>query len=198
MVFDGKRPPFREIDEPEPIVPYGRAKRDAETAVIEAGGLVVRTSLVYSLAPLDPKSGILIRGLESGGFDYVYFADEIRCPIHLEDLCGALFELGKGAAGDSGILHVVGLEAMIRYDLACRLAVAMGYDADRVPRGLLTESGLVRPKDLVLNASRVGRIIRTRLRGVEEVLSAIEPRTRIQDSLGTVFRTFDRRNGVKA
>jgi len=79
-VFDGEAAPYSESDIPEPVTPYGHAKRTAETDVLKARGIVVRTSLVYSIDPLDPRTAELLQGLETGNFQYPYFADEIRCP----------------------------------------------------------------------------------------------------------------------
>ena len=39
--------PYRETDSPMPVWEYGRAKREAELKVLDAGGTVVRNSLVY-------------------------------------------------------------------------------------------------------------------------------------------------------
>jgi len=66
----------------------------AETNVLDAMGVVVRTSLVYGLRPPDPRTNVLWKGLISGKFAYPYFKDEFRGPIHVADLCRALAEIG--------------------------------------------------------------------------------------------------------
>lgn len=71
-VFDGENGPYGEGDIPEPIWEYGRAKRKAELMVLDAGGTVVRNSLVYGFDPMDPRTESLKRGLESGHFEYPY------------------------------------------------------------------------------------------------------------------------------
>ena len=169
-VFDGESGPYGEEDVPTPIWEYGRVKRQAEVAVLTAGGTVVRNSLVYGFDPLDPRTEELKEGLESGNFEYPYFEDEIRCPIHVEDLCGALMELGEMGQDAPQILHVAGPEVVTRYDFAVRLARRMGYDPERVPKGRLSEAGTVRPRDLTLDTSLSQAILRARMRPLEEVL----------------------------
>ena len=62
LVFDGRRGWYRETDPTSPIEPYGRSKVVAEHAVLERGGMVARTSLIYGFAPLDPRTAGLVVG----------------------------------------------------------------------------------------------------------------------------------------
>lgn len=65
-VFDGESPPYSDDDPPWPITPYGRAKAAAEWQVLAAGPsdqVIVRTSLIIGLSPLDPHLGWILRGL---------------------------------------------------------------------------------------------------------------------------------------
>jgi dTDP-4-dehydrorhamnose reductase len=157
-VFDGESGPFSESDIPRPITPYGQAKRRAELDVLAAGGLVVRTALVYGLGPPDPITRVLLQGLQSGSFHYPYFEDEIRCPIWVDDLSQALAEcLWLPVAVK--ILHFAGPQPMSRYDLARKLAEKLGYDPDRVPRARLAESPLTRPRDLTLDTSLARQLL---------------------------------------
>jgi dTDP-4-dehydrorhamnose reductase len=161
VVFDGEKgAPYVEEDEPTPVTAYGRDKADAETAVREAhpGALVVRTSLMYG-------------GTERGRHermaanpDSVFFTDEIRSPVHVGDLAGALLEL---AGGDrAGLLHVAGADALSRYDFARLLAP----HPERVRSATIEGSGLARPRECVLSSALAASLLRTRLRGAREVL----------------------------
>jgi dTDP-4-dehydrorhamnose reductase len=168
-VFDGESGPYKESDIPSPVWPYGAAKRTAEIAVLSAGGTVVRTSLIYGFAPMDPRTAELRRGLESGVFEHVYFQDEIRCPVHVDDLCEALVELSR-LENLPDILHVTGPEPMSRYAFAARLARWMGYDPEKVPSGSRKGLGVVRPRDLTLDCSLARKILNTRIRGIGEIV----------------------------
>ena len=163
-VFDGESGPYGEDSIPEPIWDYGRAKREAELKVLGAGGTVVRNSLVYGFDPLDPRTEELKRGLESGRFQYPYFEDEVRCPVHVEDLCAALVELGNMGDDVPSIIHVAGPEAGTRYDFSVRLARKMGYNPEEIPKARLHESGILRPRDLTLDTSLAKSMLKTRFR----------------------------------
>jgi len=165
-VFDGESGPYKESDIPSPVWPYGAAKRKAEIAVRSAGGTVVRTSL----APMDPRTSVLKSGLETGDFIYSYFSDEIRCPIFVEDLCGVLFELAYADNNEMNILHIAGPEAISRYEFACKLARFLEHDPKRIPRGIKSDSGEIRPIDLSMDISFAKTFFKTKLRSIEEVL----------------------------
>jgi dTDP-4-dehydrorhamnose reductase len=185
-VFDGESGPYGESDIPAPIWPYGVAKRKAEIGVLAAGGTVVRTSLIYGLDPMDPRTAFLKRGLETGNFSYPYFLDEIRCPVLVDDLCDALAEIGEDDLCDAlaeigedvleneQIIHVAGPNALNRYDFAVRLARFFGYDGQKIPEGLLSKSRLLRPRDLSLDTGLARRILKTRLRAPAELLRRLE------------------------
>jgi len=161
-VFDGESGPYGENDIPRPIWPYGVAKRKAEIKVFAAGGTVVRTSLIYGFDPMDPRTALLKRGLETGNFSYPYFSDEIRCPVFVNDLCDALVEIGEGVLKNEQIIHVAGPEPLNRLDFAMRLAQYLGYDGSKIPRGLLSESRMKRPRDLSLDTRLARRILKTK------------------------------------
>lgn len=168
-VFDGESAPYHESDIPEPVTPYGHAKRTAETDVLKAQGIVVRTSLVYSFDPLDPRTAELLQGLETGNFEYSYFIDEIRCPIFLDDLCAALIEISRMDTIGFDIIHIVGPERYNRYEFAKKLSRIMGHDPEKVPMGYISESGINRPRDLSLNISLAERVLETKLRKIEDI-----------------------------
>jgi len=163
-VFDGENGPYKESDIPAPVWPYGVAKRKAEIKVLAAGGTVVRISLIYGFNPIDPRTAVLKRGLETGNFSYPYFSDEIRCPVFVSDLSDALAEIGKGVLENKQVINVAGPEALNRFASAVRLARYLGYDGSTVPEGLLSESRLKRPLDLSLDTRLARRILKTKLR----------------------------------
>jgi dTDP-4-dehydrorhamnose reductase len=159
VVFDGEKgAPYVEEDEPNPLTEYGRAKADAERAVLaeHPGALVVRTSLIYG----GPRPGPQERMAADPGASF--FTDEVRCPIQVGDLADALIEL---AATDlSGVLHVAGGDRLSRHEFAELLA-------GRAVRAASTaDAGVVRPRDCSLAIDRARGLLRTRLRGAREVL----------------------------
>jgi dTDP-4-dehydrorhamnose reductase len=159
VVFDGEKgAPYVEEDEATPLTDYGRAKADAERAVLaeHPGALVVRTSLIYGGARPGPQERL------AADPDATFFTDEVRCPIQVCDLADALIEL---AATDlSGVLHVAGADRLSRHEFAELLA-------GRAVRAASTaDAGVVRPRDCSLAIDRARGLLRTRLRGAREVL----------------------------
>lgn len=157
VVFDGRLGrAYREDDSLSPVTEYGHAKADAEERVLRAhaGALLVRTSLIYG--GVTPSKHELAALDESTTF----FTNEIRCPVQVGDLAAALLELA--ALDVAGPLHVAGADAVSRHgfaELVARRPVRSGLAPD------------TRPLDCTLDSSRARPLLRTRLRGVREVLS---------------------------
>ncbi|GAA4255547.1 hypothetical protein GCM10022255_064830 [Dactylosporangium darangshiense] len=157
---------YTESDEPDPIYPYGAAKAAAETAVraIDPLAAVVRTSLI--LGDGNGAHEHLTHDLVAGRVDGALFVDEIRKPVHVDDLAAALLELGLG--NFAGVINVAGGDAVSRYELGMLVARRDGLDADRIPSA--TSSG--RPGDIRLDVTLATRLLRTRLRGAHEFMQA--------------------------
>jgi dTDP-4-dehydrorhamnose reductase len=164
VVFDGeKRGRYREEDAPAPVHDYARSKAEAERLVAAAhpGALIVRTSLIYGGAQPSPHEQ---RALEA---KLAFFTDEIRSPVQVDDLARALLELV--ATDVAGPLHVAGADDVSRYEFARLIVAAHGGDPDRLRSG--ESGGVGRPRNCALDSSRAQALLRTRLRGVREVLS---------------------------
>jgi dTDP-4-dehydrorhamnose reductase len=160
VVFDGRKgAPYDEEDTPAPCTDYGRSKAEAERVVSTAApaALIVRTSLIvggpgcmpspHELAALDPT--------------FTFYVDEVRSPVQVSDLAGALLEL---AASDvAGVLHVAGADDLSRADLAELIRGAAVRRAPAPPE---------RPLDCSLDSSRARTLLSTRLRGMRAVLAS--------------------------
>jgi dTDP-4-dehydrorhamnose reductase len=156
VVFSGRKgAPYVEEDEPDPVTEYGRSKAEAELRVAAAHpeALIVRTSLIYGGA--EPSK----HELAARDPALVFYEDEVRCPVQAGDLAAALLELL--ALDLSGPLHVAGADAVSRAEFA-RLAAGRDVRTSPAPPG--------RPLDCSLDSGRAQGMIRTRLRGVREVL----------------------------
>ena len=152
VVFGGsKGEPYVEADSPDPVTEYGRSKVAAEAQVAREHpeALVVRTSLIYGgaepsrheLAALDPAN--------------VFYTDEIRSPVQVDDLADALLALVEGDL--TGPLHLGGADAISRQELASLVAGRAVAGAPSPPD---------RPKNCALASTRVAP-----LRGAREVLA---------------------------
>lgn len=156
VVFDGRKgSPYVEEDSPSPVTEYGRSKAEAEERVrsAHAATLIVRTSLIYGGVEPSPAERM------ARDPELTFFTNELRCPIKVGDLAAALLELA--ALDVTGPLHVAGADAVSRAEFAELVS-------GRRVRGAPAPE--TRPLDCRLDSSRAQAMIRTRLRGVREVL----------------------------
>jgi len=156
VVFDGRKgAPYVEEDPLSPVTDYGRAKAEAEVrvALAHADALLVRTSLLYGGdAPSKHE-------LSAHDPDFTFFTNEIRSPVQVTDLAQALLELAELEV--SGPLHVAGADDVSRAEFA-----------ELIARGPVRSAPApeTRPLGCALDSSRARALVRTRLRGVREVL----------------------------
>lgn len=172
LVFDGRRGNYREDDPPAPILAYGRSKRDAEVAALEANPrtLVVRVSLLYG-AHRCGRPGFFGQqiGKLRAGESVAAFSDEYRSPLHYDDAAEGLIRLLE--SGAEGTIHLGGIERMSRLDLLSRTAARLGIDRVLVRPCLQGDipADEPRPRDASLDSSRFEALgLRARRRWVEE------------------------------
>jgi dTDP-4-dehydrorhamnose reductase len=175
VVFGGRLGrPYRETDRPDPVNDYGRAKADAERIVADLapGAAIVRTSLMLAGDEPSQHERIALEAAE-GRAPYAFYTDEMRCPLAVADAAAAVIELAHLAV--SGILHVVGPEAVSRYELACLVARAYGRSTDAIP----STSGAAadgRASDCRLDGSWARTLLATKVRGVRAVMDEVAQR----------------------
>lgn len=157
VVFDGRRGRYVEEDEPRPVHDYGRSKAEAErrVAAVRPDATIVRTSLIYGGA--EPSQ----HELAARRAAYPFFVDERRSPVQVTDLADALLELA--ALDVAGPLHVAGADDVSRFEFA---QLVSGGPVERA------YAGEGRPLDCTLDSSKARALLRTRLRGVREVLGS--------------------------
>lgn len=168
-IFSGREVHYDESALPDPVYRYGAAKAAAETAVraIAPTAAVVRTSLI--LGDGNGAHEHLTRDLIAGRARGALFTDEIRTPVHVDDLADALLELA--GTDYAGVLNVAGADPVSRYDLGVLVARRESLDPARIPATSLAALGLNRPGDVRLVLDRARHVLTTRLRGAHEFLA---------------------------
>jgi dTDP-4-dehydrorhamnose reductase len=122
------------------------------------------------LNPLDHQTKWLVEGARAGA-SITLFTDEIRCPTYISDLCAALLELAVKPE-ITGPMNLTGPQALNRWELGTRLLTALKIaPGPNIGPGTVAASGLIRSRNLTLVAQRAQALLRTRLRGVDEVLA---------------------------
>ncbi len=164
VIFDGEHAPYDESAPPNPISPYGESKARAERVVLDElpRAVIVRTSLIYGFDPLDPRTRQTLNGEMPR-----LFTDEYRCPIFVDDLADALLELAQHEF--VGVLNLAGAQRLSRYEFGIKMANAF-HAAPRFTGALSASYPGRRPRDCTLDISLAQKTLRTRLRGVDEVL----------------------------
>jgi len=170
LVFDGLKGSYKEEDEPLPVLDYGRDKLDAERFVRRTlpQALIVRTSLLYDRKRIPRHLRFAVEAVRSGR-ECVFFQDEYRSPILVDELAGALLRLAVIRPG--GILHIAGADRVSRWWFGVRLLRALGFSTRGVKPGSYSELGIKRPPDCSLDSSRAQILTGMHFKGVTEVFS---------------------------
>jgi dTDP-4-dehydrorhamnose reductase len=167
-VFSGARARYDESCLPDPVTPYGAAKAAAETAVrlLVPDAAVARTSLIVGHGRSVHER--MVHALADGTRDGVLFTDDFRCPVHVEDLAAALWEIAL--SGAAGVFHLAGPDALSRHELGVLIARRQGFDGARLPAGRRADTSLPGGLDIRLDSRATQESLRTRLRGAREFL----------------------------
>jgi dTDP-4-dehydrorhamnose reductase len=168
-LFSGAAPRYDETSPPDPVTPYGAAKAAAETAVkgIAPGAVIARTSLI--IGDGDSVHECFVHAMAAGTAPGFLYTDEVRCPVHADDLAAALLELAAGP--HAGVCHVAGPDAVSRHELGLLIAARDGLDPAALRAGPRPATGPPRPLDVRLDSSATQARLAVRLRGAREFLA---------------------------
>ncbi|MCX6067661.1 MAG: SDR family oxidoreductase [Chloroflexi bacterium] len=168
-VFDGtKDSPYLESDIPNPLGIYAQTKLDGEKAVLSTSpdAIVARVNFFgWSLPGTRSLSEFFVNNLTAGK-QCNGFADVFYCPLFVGDLAETLVRmLDKGL---SGLYHVVGSEALSKFDFGVRIARQFGFDSSLVIPRSVEESGLMarRSHNLRLSIHRLSTDLGQEIPGV--------------------------------
>lgn len=170
-VFPGDGRWCTEDDPPAPVTgfAYGEQKAAAESLVrTEAPrASVVRTSLLWD----DEGGGSLaamVRESADPRSPTRHYLDELRCPVHVEDVAGGIVRLLEDP-DPPPVLHLVGVEAVDRHQLARSLAPSLGIDPAALRSARADSHAAPRPRDLRLDCGLARRRYRWAPRSLPSV-----------------------------
>ncbi len=166
-IFRGDAAPYAETAVPTPVNVYGRAKADAEViGQTWPNHVIIRTSLIYSLAEMDHGTAWMAAALQAGQ-SVTLFDNQIRNPVWVHSLAQACLEL---AAGDfTGILNVAGRQVLSRSDFALKMLDWWRID-QRETLHIGPSTGSQWPLNCELDLSLATAVLQTPLPGVDEVI----------------------------
>ena len=168
-VFDGtKNGVYTENDTPNPLGVYAQTKLDGEHNVLSANpnATVARVNFFgWSLSGKRSLSEFFYNHLSTrqrvNGFTDVWF-----CPMFVSDLADTLVRmLEKGLVG---LYHVVGSEALTKYEFGVKIARQFGFDESLVQPTSVEASGLRarRSHNLRLSVHKLSTGLGTAIPGV--------------------------------
>ncbi|MBF0419574.1 MAG: sugar nucleotide-binding protein [Magnetococcales bacterium] len=133
MVFGGDRGNYTENDHAEPIVMYGKQKRDVEKFFQKSNRdyLIIRLSKVYGSELSDGTQFTQWLEAISHGEQIALAADQIFCPIFVSDVIdGIKIALKKNM---SGLYHLAGPHAMNRVQMFTTLCKCLEARFGKLP-----------------------------------------------------------------
>jgi dTDP-4-dehydrorhamnose reductase len=178
LVFDGSAERYDEDSPTHPLSVYGQTKVEGEELVRTGSEdfVIVRTTVMYGWSSRYTESMAewILRGLQENQQPNMYH-DQYRQFILINDLVAAIFELIEMEDPLNETIHVAGPELLNRYEFAKRLVQTFGLPEanirsipfDSTPQAAFT------PKRLSLDTSKVARILRTPISGVDDGLRAM-------------------------
>ncbi|MBB2929921.1 dTDP-4-dehydrorhamnose reductase family protein [Paraburkholderia silvatlantica] len=164
-VFDGTQPPYRIGDTPNPLNAYGHSKLEGERALLETSdkALVLRLPLLYGPIVGWHESAVtglvpaIIASGEPGAQAAPMDAWATRYPTFTPDVAFVIRELLLRCADGEpvcGVAQWSGDEPMTKYDIAQRIAQALGVEARLLAQPSPTDA-TPRPRDCHLDSSRL-------------------------------------------
>ena len=142
-VFDGvKTDPYTEDDTPNPLGVYSQTKLESERAVQAANpqALVARVNFFgWSLTGRHSLAEFFVNHLREGK-PVSGFTDVIFCPIFVFHTAGLLLAMLEN--GLCGLYHVVGGQAISKYQFGIQIAHRFGLPADLISPRSVEGSGL--------------------------------------------------------
>ncbi|NIE64978.1 SDR family oxidoreductase [Burkholderia sp. Ax-1719] len=164
-VFDGSTPPYLPESTPNPLNAYGHSKLEGERALLDAtdNALVLRLPLLYGPIVAWQESAVtslvpaIRASAQTGHVGAVMDAWATRYPTFTPDVAFVIRELlTRCADGDAvrGLAQWSGDEPMTKYEIALRIARALGIDANLIAQTKPADA-TPRPRDCHLDSGRL-------------------------------------------
>jgi len=168
-VFDGKTPPYKEDDTPNPLQSYGKSKYEAELVTMKTSKdhLILRVPLLYGeVENLDENAvSILLKNIKNTN-QHVKMDDvQTRYPTYVGDVAEVCYQLSvqrveQKRSNVHGIFHFSGKEKFTKFQMALLIAQLFQIPIDHIERdqGQVGNAGSVqRPDNAELDSSKLTR-----------------------------------------
>ncbi len=119
FVFDGRKGPYVETDEPNPLSFYAHTKYEGEKLIEKSGisAAILRTIIIYGVVDDNSRSNVVLWAINSlkNKKSITVINDQFRSPTLAEDLADACVSAAMKKA--TGIYHISGREVMNILDI---------------------------------------------------------------------------------
>ncbi len=190
-VFSGnKTGSYRETDIPSPQGVYAKTKLEGEQAVLQADtrAIVARVNFYgWSLSGKRSLAEFFVNHLSQGA-TVNGFTDVTFCPMFVGDLCGVLLQMLDRQL--HGLYHVVGPQAMTKYQFGVEIARKFGFHERQVAPQSVEKSELRahRAHNLWLSTHKVSTALQLQLPDFSTGLDAFY--TQFQQGYPQKIRTY--------
>ena len=172
-IFDGAQSIYEETDPAHPVNVYGRSKKLGEKAVFRNApkSIIVRISLVLGYPVTGGNS--FLSGLEKKldkNLEVLVPQDEIRTPIDVLTLCGAMLELPE--SGYAGPIHLGSVNSISRYELTLRLTEVLGFVSTRIipVKSSMSPRRAPRHRNGILSVKKAQEGLETEMLSIEDTI----------------------------
>jgi len=165
-VFDGKNPPYKEDDTPNPLQAYGKSKYEAELVTQKASKnhVILRVPLLYGeVETLDENAvTILFKNIKNTESQIKMDDVQTRYPTYVGDVAEVCLQLCEQRIKQNrnevrGIFHFSGTEKYTKFQLALLIASLFKLSIDHIVRdpGIETNTNVQRPENAALDSNKL-------------------------------------------
>jgi dTDP-4-dehydrorhamnose reductase len=155
-IFDGKRAPYTEVAQPNPLNYYARTKLQGEryTRMLE-GHLIVRTTVPYGWHPWKLNFVTWVIGNLKRKIPIKIVTDQRNTPTYADDFAKALLRLIK--LDKKGIFNIAGATSISRFDFVMKIVKIFNLNKNLVLPVTSKELAQVaqRPRDDSLKINKI-------------------------------------------
>jgi len=161
-VFDGTNPPYKPLDQPNPLNKYGKSKLAGEQVMkmYPADGGILRVPILYGNVEYLKESAVtvLFEALKQTDKPAKMDDCQVRYPTLVDDIatvCQFIAEKSIDHFSMTGIWHWSGKEAMSKYLMVCQMAEIFGLPHSHLTPNPNPPSGTPRPHNTALSCSEL-------------------------------------------
>lgn len=174
-IFDGTRGSYTENDKPNPINIYAKSKLLGEELIKKncSNFIIIRTNFFGFNSEGKFLLNSIVNALKESK-EFIGFYDAYFSPLEISNLSDMIIELGNSNL--SGIFHLSSDNMISKYQFACEIAKAFGFDTELIKRGSIDDFKFIamRPKNTSLVNTKAKKYLKTKMIPIHDALKNIK------------------------